>query len=543
MVAFMAGKWLEPLSLEELKVKERLHQLQSGSGGVHTIPGVQKLLTIVDELKKIPGLGAAFAARTGCSGLFVSERTWKGIREHELSGVPSLFFCDSDSTKKQVTCSMFGLGWMERSARYMDPVRGCRLIGLEESPEDKMNKPLQSVDITPFEFERGTHRTALDEVIANQFTESAHQSNQSRALVVVHKGKVVGQGYSQHVSVTKDPKLLGWSMTKSVHALIIGAAITQGMLTLDTEVILSDFSAERKAYIISLNGGKQVTFGDLIRMSDILEMAENYAIGKDVSQMLYGSEDAADFASGKSTKRSQDAFGEGAPLGAEHTHLWEGLGGTAPEKPRGGSSRLGWYYSSGLSNVLAKEFRGLFATDEEYWMFPQKALFGPIGADDFVVETDAAGTFLASSLSYATALNWAKLGQLVVNKGQWGGKEVLSSDFVEWALTPHPHSAGVYGGSIWLNPTSVSVYQRSDLPSKHDNVAKFRWMSKVLPADAFAFSGFQEQMVLGVPSLDLVIVRIGFTKKEDDGVLENEGLPSKPYSKTALVRQILEALQ
>jgi hypothetical protein len=130
-----------------------------------------------------------------------------------------------------------------------------------------------------------------------------------------------------------------------------------------------------------------------------------------------------------------------------------------------------------------------------------------------------------------------------VNKGQWGGKEVLSSAFVEWALTPHPHSAGVYGGSIWLNPTSVSVYQRSDLPSKHDNVAKFRWMSKVLPADAFAFSGFQEQMVLGVPSLDLVIVRIGFTKKEDDGVLENEGLSSKPYSKTALVRQILEALQ
>ena len=61
-----------------------------------------------------------------------------------------------------------------------------------------------------------------------------------------------------------------------------------------------------------------------------------------------------------------------------------------------------------------------------------------------------------------------------------------------------------------------------------------------MPADAFAFSGYQEQMVLGVPSLELVVVRIGFTKKEDDGVLENE---DKAYNKATLLREILSALQ
>ena len=108
-------------------------------------------------------------------------------------------------------------------------------------------------------------------------------------------------------------------------------------------------------------------------------------------------------------------------------------------------------------------------------------------------------------------------------------------------MTPHPHSAGLYGGSIWLNPTCVSVEQAADLPQSHKIRSRYRWMTKVTPSDAFVFSGFQEQMVLGIPSLNIVIARIGFTKAEDDGEIETEG--ERPYSKAVLVREILEALQ
>jgi len=160
---------------------------------------------------------------------------------------------------------------------------------------------------------------------------------------------------------------------------------------------------------------------------------------------------------------------------------------------------------------------------------------------DFVMETDTSGTFLASSLGYASGQDWAKLGQLLINRGKWGSAQVLGEAFVDWALTPHPHSGGVYGGSIWLNPTCVGTHQASDLPSDHEKASKYRWMTKVLPSDAFVFGGFQEQMVLGVPSLDLIVVRIGFTKKEDDGAIETEH--ERIYSKAVLVREILEALQ
>ena len=51
-----------------------------------------------------------------------------------------------------------------------------------------------------------------------------------------------------------------------------------------------------------------------------------------------------------------------------------------------------------------------------------------------------------------------------------------------------------YGAQIWLNT------DRRTWPS--------------LPADTFAFQGFQEQKVVMVPAADLVVVRLGYTFDE-----------------------------
>lgn len=147
-------------------------------------------------------------------------------------------------------------------------------------------------------------------------------------------------------------------------------------------------------------------------------------------------------------------------------------------------SNLGWYYSSGLSNVLASEFRALFKSDEDYYAFPHEALFHPIGIENFVLETDGAGTYVASSFGFATARDWAKLGQLMLNKGAVTDKnnvktQVISEDFVEWAVTPHPHSGGLYGGSVWLNPSTVDVKAYNDLTHVNANKVRFRWITHV----------------------------------------------------------------
>jgi len=75
----------------------------------------------------------------------------------------------------------------------------------------------------------------------------------------------------------------GWSMMKSVHAILIGAAEHQGILGplgIHRPVALADFARADKEDLFELNGRKNVTFADLIRMADVLRIAENYAIHK-----------------------------------------------------------------------------------------------------------------------------------------------------------------------------------------------------------------------------------------------------------------------
>ena len=42
-------------------------------------------------------------------------------------------------------------------------------------------------------------------------------------------------------------------------------------------------------------------------------------------------------------------------------------------------------------------------------------------------------------------------------------------------------------------------------------------MTRILPSDAYFMSGFEGQYVFIIPSLDLVITRIGFTNSEKSG--------------------------
>ena len=250
----------------------------------------------------------------------------------------------------------------------MDPMRGCRLLagaGNQEDASLPINQVQESVSTESRHIESGPRNRALDEVIQRQLRYDAHLANQTRAIVVLHEGKLVGQGYSQHLSITEKTKLLGWSMTKSVHALIIGAAIQKGLLTLETPVKLADFPDDYKARIERMNGGHALTFGDLIRMSDVLEMREQYTVNGDVPAMLLDTDDAAAKSATFHTRKPQEHFMPGGNLGNDLGELWKGLGGGDPSANASGSttgrkdvkSPLGWYYSSGLSNVLAKEFR------------------------------------------------------------------------------------------------------------------------------------------------------------------------------------------
>ena len=170
-----------------------------------------------------------------------------------------------DHERKEVVASLLGLGnfgqylgpyedsWRkimgEKTSKYISPTLGCRIMdsGDKENaikiaeqhatltrnthkPKKEAFDPLSVLGLESRFLEKPTigSNARLDAFLDHQFSVEAHATNQSRAVVVVHRGKVVGERYAEeHNGHKVDTKLLGWSMTKSVHALIVGAAATQ----------------------------------------------------------------------------------------------------------------------------------------------------------------------------------------------------------------------------------------------------------------------------------------------------------------------------
>jgi CubicO group peptidase (beta-lactamase class C family) len=111
-----------------------------------------------------------------------------------------------------------------------------------------------------------------------------------------------------------------------------------------------------------------------------------------------------------------------------------------------------------------------------------------------VLVPDASGTFISSSLMYASARDWARLALLFAQNGVWQSKQLLPPNWAAYSLTPTAQAPNNdYGAHFWLKlPESAE-------PSISD--------------DAYYMLGFDQQIAAIVPSRDLVIVRLGLTRE------------------------------
>ncbi len=115
-------------------------------------------------------------------------------------------------------------------------------------------------------------------------------------------------------------------------------------------------------------------------------------------------------------------------------------------------------------------------------------MFDRIGIRKQVLEPDPYGNFLLTGYDYGTARNWARLGLLYLWDGVWLGERLLPEGWTEFVSTPAPAwDRPIYGGFFWLNRTGT-------------------WN---LPSDAYFMAGGGGQRTFIVPSLDLVVVRLG----------------------------------
>lgn len=409
-------------------------------------------------------VATGYAAKNLCSCVFVS-----GFNE-EMAKKVDLGFSFIEMTNKEVNyeeksanANFYGL--VNRKAIYREGL-GCVLLNeLDENllarqvfrPDLNMNDSLKNwfewTDTTELvtKEQKASIGTAIDKFFEE---EDSEKPKNTRAIVVLYKGRLVGEKYAN--GVNKNTPLLGWSMTKSITSTMAGLMIRDGHFSLSDPAPLSTWKGTQK---------EAITYQNLLQMSSGLAFEENYGSYSDANKMLWLSD-----SSGMATIDQ--------PLEAD-----------PGEK---------WYYSSGTTNLLMYLMRGYFPTHEEYLNYLNQELFHKIGAYTFLIEPDGSGTFVGSSFGWASARDWARVGQLYLDGGYWDGESVIPESWVTFVQQDAKDAKDVYGGQFWLNQPHPG-----------------------LPEDTYYMGGFHGQRVIIIPSEDLVVVRLGVTY--DASILDFDG--------------------
>ncbi len=440
----------------------------------------------------IPRNAAGMAAKGACSAAFVAHRPSAGVMAQDVlpaSGVLRLIDISIDEPARRVTARF--AGFFERQAQWL-PQRGCVLdvaagtTTPASRPSADIRSPWPQGDAALAADQWGPHVdvAALRLVTANAFVGAGDpQAANTRAIAVIHKGRALVLQTAPGFAL--DTPLHGWSMTKTVLGMLSYKLAWQTGMSLEQPVVDVIAGARAPAWLLewSTDARRTIKVSDLLYMRDGLASEEQYQPWGSVPRMLWGSADAP-------------AYAAKAP----------------PEAATGQR----WRYLSQTANLLSAVDRTRFESDTLYWAYPYRALFDPIGARSAVLETDTAGNWVGSSYLWASVGDWARLGQLMLQDGQWNGQAVLPSGWLALASTPStPQGEGLgYGAQTWR----IGEPQHG------------KCRDSGIPTDTLAMSGHWGQVVAMVPSRDAVIVRLGWTFR------------SGQFDSCAFVASVLKAL-
>lgn len=88
-----------------------------------------------------------------------------------------------------------------------------------------------------------------------------------------------------------------------------------------------------------------------------------------------------------------------------------------------------WSYSTADTQLIAMVLER--ATRQPLEQYCQKAIWHPIGAERPALwSTDDKGTIKAFCCFYATASDWARIGQLILNNGRWGKNQLIGANYI-----------------------------------------------------------------------------------------------------------------
>jgi CubicO group peptidase (beta-lactamase class C family) len=151
-----------------------------------------------------------------------------------------------------------------------------------------------------------------------------------------------------------------------------------------------------------------------------------------------------------------------------------------------------WDYSDAAFAHLSLFFA--HATGREIADYMKERVFDPIGIEDVSWDRQGGSGHIgphtnAHSGLHLSARDFARLGYLLAHDGKWQDKQIVPQEWIQTATRSSQQLNPSYGYTFWVNTDGVL------------------WPSA--PRDAFAFRGYGANRCYVVPSLDLVVVRVG----------------------------------
>ncbi len=416
------------------------------------------ILLVVANYPKL-NIIAGYSAKSTSSSVFLAQRTL-ALTDSTDNNFGEVAFADDqiDQEGKYATSSVFGL--LTRKAVHREGL-GSVLITEDFDLNAKPLAPKRTMvsDTVAYPYGNGAQKdtvfgnvdyTSLNSAVNSIFTPESH----TRAVVVIYKDQIIAEQYTN--GFTKDSRILGWSMTKSIMSTVYGILQYQGKINVQDKAPVASWQNDDR---------KNITIHNLLQMNSGLEWDEDYGSISDVTKMLFLEKDM--------TKAQEN-------------------------KPLKFETNASWNYSSGTSNLLSGILRDHFGDHQAYLDYWYTDFIDKIGMSSMVIETDMNGTYVGSSYAWGTARDWGKFGLLYLHKGNWNGEQLFAKDWVDYATTPTPTSNGRYGAQFWLNANGR-------LPD--------------VPKNMYYADGFQGQRVYVLPDQDVVIVRFGLKNYDENTFL------------------------
>ena len=192
---------------------------------------------------------------------------------------------------------------------------------------------------------------------------------------------------------------------------------------------------------------------------------------------------------------------------ATHTAGFDKPGGFIPLLFKPGTT---WSYSDGGANWLADVLTQVYGEDLNSVLFSR--VFSSIGiTNDMLIWRDNAyrpnelNGVKRREISSGIDLSvdaMARIGYLFLRRGVWNGERVLSESFVDLVRTPRPETAAAKNAEPQTDPTAT------------ENYGVLWWINTSgempgVPTDAYWAWGLGDNLIVVIPSLDLVIARTG----------------------------------